>query len=113
MTDYAGAESNYLKASDIKGKTPTVNIVKSEIVKFTKEGQPDEQKPAIFFAGKEKGVVLNKTNTRGLIAAFGSDSDKWVNKDVMLSVVQTEMGDGIRVTPLESQEEDPNDDIPW
>ena len=112
MTNYAGAESNYLKASDIKGATPTVNIVRSEIINFTKDGKPDEQKPAIFFAGKEKGVVLNKTNTRGLIAAFGSDSEAWVNKDVMLSVVQTEMGDGIRVTPLQAQE-DPNDDIPW
>lgn len=101
MKDYAGAESNYLKASDIKGHTPTVLIEKVEIVKF-EDKEKAETKPAIFFAGKEKGVVLNKTNVRSIIEAYGTESDHWLGKNIMLSVVATEMGDGIRVTPLQN-----------
>lgn len=102
MTQYAGSESNFLKASDIQGSTPTVTIERVEEVSFEKDGKTDI-KPAIHFVGKEKGVVLNKTNTRSLIEAFGALSDDWLNKQAMLSVVTTEMGPGIRVTPLQGE----------
>jgi len=112
MQMYAGGESNYLKASDIKGRTPTVTIGKVELVEFDNNGVKD-RKPAIFFNGKDKGVVLNKTNTKGLIEGFGAESESWVGKDVMLSVVNTEMGDGIRVTALQPKTDDLDDDIPF
>ena len=49
MTNYAGAESNYLKASDIKGATPTVNIVKSEIVNI----------PRVIYHADNRNAVAN------------------------------------------------------
>lgn len=110
MNKYAGGESNYLKAADIKGKTPTVVISKVELVEFENNGKKDV-KPVIFFEAREKGVVLNKTNTKSLIESFGGASEGWIGKSTMLSVVNTEMGDGIRVTPLHV--DDPDDSVPF
>ena len=84
MTKYAGSESKYLKAGDLKGKSPTVQIESVELVEFENDGKR-EVKPAIHFVGGSKAMVLNATNTSGLMEKFGSDSDGWIGKKVMLS----------------------------
>ena len=49
--------SNYLKAADLRGGRVTVAIDSVVI-----ENIGDEDKPIVYFQGKEKGLVLNKTN---------------------------------------------------
>ncbi|GAF87837.1 unnamed protein product, partial [marine sediment metagenome] len=70
-----------------------------------------KEKALLEFEGKDKMAVLNITNTRALVAAYGPESDKWIGKKIMLSVRQTPLGDGLGVTAL--PEDDLDDDIPF
>ena len=113
MTQYAGSESNYLKASDLGGSTPTVSINSVELLEFDDDDGSKEIKPAVGFQGKEKKLVLNKTNTEALINAFGSQSEDWQGKSVMLSTkfYKTFGREGIVLTPM--KDDGPNDAIPF
>ena len=73
--------SKYLKAEDVKaGVTVTIAGMKMEKVA---EGEAD--KPVIYFHGKQKGLVLNKTNAQMIAHITGSfDTDEWANKMVYL-----------------------------
>ena len=62
--------SKYLKASDLKGQQPVVVIRGVEVEPV---GQQREMRPVLYFEGKDKGLVLNKTNARNISALTGSD----------------------------------------
>lgn len=64
--------STYLRASDLQGRTIKVNIDKVVI-----EDIGDDRKPILYFEGKEKGMVMNKTNANTISAAYGDDTDDW------------------------------------
>lgn len=67
--------SNYLKASDLKGAQPVVLI---DRVEFEPVGRDKEMKPIVYFDGKEKGLVLNKTNAKTIINLTGSaETEDW------------------------------------
>jgi hypothetical protein len=71
--------SKYLKAADLNGGEALVTI-KDCIV----ESLGEDKRPVLYFAGKEKGVVLNKTNATNISDAYGPDTDEWVGKKVVL-----------------------------
>jgi len=74
--------SNYLKASDLKGTQPVVTI---DRVEFEPVGRQKEMKPIVYFAGKDKGVVLNKTNANKIAELAGStETDDWTGVKVRL-----------------------------
>jgi hypothetical protein len=43
-----------------------------------------DTKPVLFFQGKTRGVVLNKTNATNIAVAYGDDTDHWAGKEVIL-----------------------------
>ena len=47
------------------------------------EGQA-EKKPVLYFIGKAKGLVLNKTNGETLSSAYGDETDVWRESIVVL-----------------------------
>jgi len=112
MTKYAGSESTFLKAADIKGMNIKVTISEVGEVHFDAENDKKAQdKATLKFHGKDKGIVLNATNTRSLIAAYTSDSTKWVGKEIGLTTKEYEgFSDGIVVTILDVEF---NDEIPF
>jgi hypothetical protein len=71
--------SNFLKATDLQGKEPTVIISHVK-----KEEVGDGEKPVIYFSGKEKGIVLNKTNATNIADIYGPETDAWSGKAVTL-----------------------------
>lgn len=77
----SGVFSSHLKAEELgadKRVTVTIDSVKMEQL-------GDDKKPVLYFVGKDKGLVLNKTNTNALIDILGSDdSDDWTDKRVVL-----------------------------
>lgn len=77
--------SKYLKADDLDGRTVLVTIKSVQMEEFD-----DGEKPIIYFQGKEKGVVLNKTNANMLAQLFGNDTDDWRGGEVEMFAVQTE-----------------------
>jgi hypothetical protein len=86
-------DSKYIKAStlaDLKasGRLPmrvTISHVTQENI-----GSDDEQKktkPVVYFVGKEKGMVLNRTNADRLTDIAGSDdTDNWCDLIVGLTI---------------------------
>ena len=50
----------------------------------------EDTKPVLYFKGKEKGVVLNKTNANVLSDFYGDDTDDWFDQPIILFSVMTE-----------------------
>jgi hypothetical protein len=76
--------SKYLKAADLEGKEVPVKIREFKLENVAGEGRPPENKPVAYFEGKDKGVVLNKTNADTLALLFGDDTDLMVGQTVVL-----------------------------
>lgn len=71
--------SNYIKAADLQGRS-----VKVVIKNYAIEKIGDDSKPVIYFEGKEKGLVCNKTNANNIAYAYGDDMDEWKGAEVEL-----------------------------
>ena len=82
--------SNYLKASDLGDVQPVCAIDRVEIEPV---GRDKEMKPIVYFKGKQKGLVLNKTNSKKIAEISGSpDTDDWGGVSVKLYATETEFG---------------------
>lgn len=77
--------SNYLKASDLQGRT--VDVVISSV---TMEKVGDDQKPIVYFQGKEKGLALNKTNSNAIQMMYGDETNNWANQPISMWPTETE-----------------------
>ena len=91
--------SNYLKAADLQGRSVAVVI---DRVEFEAVGQKKEMKPILYFQGKDKGVVLNKTNANKIMQLTESPvTEEWKGHAICLYPTETsfqgEMVDCIRV----------------
>ena len=82
--------SNYLKASDIQGHEVQATIERVEMEEIG-QGRDKESKPILYFHGKTKGVVLNKTNATTISSIVGSgETDDWIGTRVCLFVREVE-----------------------
>lgn len=72
--------SDYLKAADLNGKAVRVTIDN-----VTEEKIGEDRKPVLHFVGKDKTLVLNKTNANRITEAVGSDeTDDWQGWSITL-----------------------------
>ena len=74
--------SKWLKAADLKGHPP-VSVVIREVT-LEEVGDDKETKPVVYFEGKKLGVVLNKTNGAMIAHFYGSETDGWRGKQILL-----------------------------
>src|SRR5262245_65595670 len=72
--------SKYLKATDLQGREHRVTITD-----VTFESVGDDKKLVAYFNGKQKGLVLNKTNARAIAKIFGDDSRDWIDKEEIIT----------------------------
>lgn len=98
--------SKYLKASDLKGREVTVAM--RELV-MEKIG--DDTKPILYFMNKEKGMVLNKTNSMNIAIAYGPETEAWAGHSITLFAswvdYQGKQVQGLRVRAVQSQQPAP------
>ena len=80
--------SKYLKAADLGEKEHKLNIAGVKIEDVGGQGS-EEDKPVLYFVGKQKGVVLNRTNAMAIAAKYGDDTEAWVDKEVVVYPDQT------------------------
>ena len=71
--------SEYLKAADLQGRNVRVIVDHYEMRDIG-----DDHKPVLFFQGKERGLVLNKTNANNIVIAYGDEMDDWAGKELIL-----------------------------
>jgi hypothetical protein len=95
-------ESDYLTATEFKGRTPTFTITGVALKKLPNPETGEERtKGVIAFREVPKGWVMNRTNAQCLAAMFGGDTEAWVGKRVTLHAVEVQVGPkkdmGIRV----------------
>lgn len=91
--------SKYLKSDDIGDANVPVEI---ERVEMEEMGQGGDHRPVIYFKGKKKGFVCNKTNFTTIAKVLGSDdSDDWTGGKIILYATEVQYGNemvmGIRV----------------
>lgn len=80
--------STYIKAGDLEGRSINVTIRE---VKVEQVGRDRDQKPVVYFDGKTKGLVLNKTNARKIANLAGSaDTEDWPGLQICIFPTETE-----------------------
>lgn len=102
--------SQYLKASDLKGRDVTLTI--EHIVQEVLEGQKGkkEKKAVVYFSEVKpkpdeprKRLVLNITNARTIAGLYGNDTDGWKGRRVTLFAATVDgfgkAVDAIRIRP--------------
>jgi hypothetical protein len=93
--------SKYLKAADLDGKAPNVTISKAVM-----EDIGDETKIVVYFEGKDKPLVLNRTNANAISDILGSDdTDDWPAKRIKLITAKVDF-QGKRVPAIRIEEAD-------
>lgn len=92
--------SKFLKAADLKGRTATVVIATAAIDEIG-----HDRKLVLYFQGKEKGLVTNKTNANRIGYLHGNNTDQWIGKEIALRAelvdYQGKTVQAIRVCPAE------------
>ena len=82
--------SKYLRAADLpEGKNHDVTIDRVEMEDIDGD-QNSDKKPVVYFTGKKKGLVLNKTNATTISDAYGVNTDTWPGKPLLLYSTKTE-----------------------
>lgn len=108
-------KSKYLRASDIGDRTVKVKIESAAVEEMA---DSKDQKPVLYFVGKDRGLVLNRTNAALLASRIGDDVDSWVGREIQLVSepvnFQGRTVDGIRIkVPTAAPVQDFDDDIPF
>ena len=71
--------SDYLKASDLQGRRLKLIISHVEMKTLG-----TDSKPVLFFEGKDKGLVLNKTKAQTLASSFSPETNGWAGREVCI-----------------------------
>ena len=105
--------TKYLSAADLQGRAVQVQI--SHVV-LEAVGSPPENLPVVYFHGKAKGVVLNKTNANSIAQAYGPQTDNWPGATMEVFPSTTEFAgkivDCIRMRPFQQGVTTPSVDQP-
>ena len=105
MTDWRTLfDARFLGAWDLPaGRDVVVTIAKVVPETVRNAANKEAKKPVLMFVGKEKGLLLNKTNAKTVAALYSNDTTKWLTKRVALYATTTMMGpdrvDCIRIRP--------------
>jgi len=71
--------SNYLRASDLKGRNIPVVIDRIE-----QEKVGNDNKMVLYFQNKSKGMILNKTNANNIAALYSPETDVWAGRQLII-----------------------------
>lgn len=114
LNDVYASAGDYLKASDLGGKSARLKISSYEIKGFNTD-KGEVKKVVLSFEGKDRQLVVNKTNAITIAQNVGSeDLNDWVGHEIVIGVkkvpYQGNMVDSIRVREEMNESEE---DIPF
>ncbi len=91
--------SKYIKAADLQGNDVVVKITHAVVEKLN-----GEDKVIVYFAGKTKGLVCNKTNFNQIVKISGfDDTDDWTGVSVCLYETMVDFqGDSVAAVRVKS-----------
>ena len=80
--------SKFLRAVDLAGREVTCTIDRIEIREV---GRIKERRPIVFFQGKQKGLILNRTNAQRIADIAGTpETDRWPGVRITLFPAEVE-----------------------
>lgn len=80
--------SPHLEAADFNGDT----VVTIKAVDFKEVGDEKVTKGVVYFDELPRGLVLNRTNVKRIIALHGNETDDWKGKKITLYPSETDFG---------------------
>lgn len=84
--------SKFLKAHELQGKTPTVTIARVELAQVRGRTKVDT-KAVVYFRGKAKGLLLNKTNAQSITQiAQSAVTEQWTGVAITLYATTATFG---------------------
>ena len=102
--------SKYLKASDLQGRA-----IKVKMARVTSEKMGEDTKLVLYFDGKQKGMVLNKSNAQMIAAVYSPETDGWIGKEIKLYAGKVnfngQMVDSLKVEVIPAAS-GPDDELP-
>jgi hypothetical protein len=92
MPSYKTAFGNYLKNEDLQGRAVTVTVEEVTIEELkTDDGK--EKKLVAHFVGKDKALILNRTNCELMEGICGTDDyGAWIGHRIVLYPTTTKFG---------------------
>lgn len=81
----AAYPGQYIKAADLQKQHVNVVIERVEMEQVGKD-----TKPVVYFRGKQRGLVLNKTNGYTLADGYGDDTDQWIGQAIIMHEVMVD-----------------------
>ena len=92
MPSYKTAFGSFLKTEDLQGKAIRA-VIESIAIEEMKTDEGKEKKLVARFHGKEKGLILNRTNCEAIEQITGEeDYDNWVGHQIVLFPTTTKFG---------------------
>ncbi len=77
--------SDFLKAADLRGRSVQVTISYVEMKDIG-----GDHKPVVYFEGKDRGLVLNKTNAYAITQMYSAETNNWSGCPVTLYPTETD-----------------------
>ena len=78
VTKFWGSQK-YIKAADLEGRARVLTI-RSVVIEKVNPRNDDESKPVLYFLEEKKGLVVNTTNGKTIVAAYGKNPGSWSGK---------------------------------
>jgi len=107
MNIKAAFPPKFLKTEDLRGQRVTLVIdrVQSQLLN---DGQ---SKPVVYFQGRKKGLILNKTNAFAIAQHHGEETDQWRGKRVTVFPALTDFhGQSVPCIRVEVPPDEPTQD---
>lgn len=80
--------SKYLKARDLAGQEWQLTMTRVEM-----ESMGDgDAKPVLYFAGAEKGLVLNRVNSEMIALMYSEETEHWQGQPITIKPDKTQFG---------------------
>jgi len=90
-------DSEWLRACDLAGATPTVTIARVVGGTVVGEGGKKSKKPVLFFVGKDKPLAIGATIGKTIQGMYGPKTEDWIGKRVTLYTTTTHSTGGEEV----------------
>jgi hypothetical protein len=76
--------SPHLEALDLGDEIGAAVVVTVTRVEKKEVGSEKVVKGVVYFTEYERGLVLNKTNSRTIASIYGSDTDDWIGQKITI-----------------------------
>lgn len=98
-------DREHIGAWDLEGRDVVVTIERVTAGEIIGNGGRKDKKPIVSFVGKEKTMIVNRTNGKTIATLYGPKVEEWKGKRITLYTAMTRSPDGsgdvecIRVRP--------------